>query len=231
MLRPIAKSNIYEAVIQQIRTGIEDGSWPPGSRLPSERDLAQVLNVGRTSVREALRALQAMDLIEVRPGEGTFVRQRALPLAEERIRSLLEDKAIAELYEVRDMLESQTAALAAERATTEDIRAMEAALAEATESVRTGRDCLEEDLAFHMAVARSADNEVVSQVLAMLWDRLRPAIEQFLQVPGRPQRALAEHRTVLEAIRSGDVAATRECMLRHLHSRFSEPTGSAPETE
>ena len=181
VLKPIEKTNVYEETVRQLRARLEDGTWPPGSRLPSERDLAQGLNVGRSSVREALRMLQALDLVEIRPGEGTFVKLKAAPLAEAKLRSLLQDKEVAQLYEVRELLELQTVTLAVERATPEDISAMESAVNRMADALQAGRTCIDEDLEFHLALARAADNEVLSQILEMLWDKLRPAVELFFQ--------------------------------------------------
>ncbi len=226
VLRAIEKTNVYEETVRQLRASVEDGTWPPGSRLPSERDLAQMLNVGRTSVREALRMLQALDLVEIRPGEGTFVKAKAAPLAEEKLRALLQDKEVAQLYEVRELLELQTAALAVERATTEDIAAMESAVNRMADALKAGRTSIDEDIEFHLALAGAADNQVLSQILEMLCDKLRPAIELLFQVSGRPERSVAEHRAILAAIKEGEPAKSQELMRVHLLSRFTEPSGA-----
>jgi len=223
VIEPINRTNLYQEAAQRIQAQIESGSWPPGTRLPSERELARALNVGRSSVREALRVLQANDLIEIRPGEGTFVKQTGSPLSEGRLRSLLHDKEIADLYEAREILDMQSVALAAERATAEDIRAIESALECMVEGIQAGRSCVEEDFEFHMALTRAADNPVLAQIQELLLRRVEPAVEQFLQVPGRLARSLAEHRAILEAIRVGDATASRQLMHTHLQSRFTDP--------
>lgn len=223
VLKPIEKTHVYEETVRQLEANLEDGAWPPGSRLPSERELAQVLNVGRTSVREALRMLQALDLVEIRPGEGTFVKAKAAPLAEAKLQSLLQNREVVQLYEVRELLELQTAALAVERATPEDIAAIESAVDRMADALKAGQTCLDEDLEFHLALARASDNQVLSQILEMLCDKLRPAIDLLFQVPGRPGRSVTEHRVILAAIKEGDSAKSQELMRVHLHSRFTEP--------
>jgi GntR family transcriptional regulator, transcriptional repressor for pyruvate dehydrogenase complex len=224
MLKPIVKTNVYTEAADQLVAAIESKQWPPGSRLPSERALAQMLGVGRTSVREALRVLQVMDLIDIRPGEGTFVREKALPLAEMKLRPLLQDKEVGDLYEIRELLEVQTAALAVERATPEDIEAMERILTRMAERIEASESCVNEDYEFHMTLVRAVDNQILVQILEMVWDRLRPIVERLFQVSGRAERTLAEHRAILEAIKNDDAALSRIRMLEHLHSRFTDPT-------
>jgi GntR family transcriptional repressor for pyruvate dehydrogenase complex len=223
MIEPITRTSLYQEAAERIQAHIQSAAWPPGSRIPSERELAKALNIGRSSIREALRVLQANDLIEIRPGEGTFVKQRGSPLSGERLRSLLYDRDIADLYEARELLDVQIAALAAQRATAEDIRAIETTLERMAEGIEQGRCCVQEDFEFHMALTEAADNPVLAQIQELLLKRVEPAVRQFLQVPGRLERSLAEHRAVLEAIRVGDAVASRQLMHTHLQSRFTDP--------
>lgn len=227
MLKPISKASLYDEAARQLQAGIEAGTWPPGTRLPSERELAQMLGIGRSSVREAMRVLEAMDLIDIRPGEGTFVRPERHPLADAGVRALLQEEHVAEAYEVRELLETQVVALAVERATPDDLRAMESALDRMATKIETGGTGVEEDRDFHTALAGVVDNQVLLQIHQMLWEKLRPAIEQSFQVPGRAERALAEHRGILEAIKSRDPAGARDQVLKHLHSRFTDPMAPA----
>jgi GntR family transcriptional repressor for pyruvate dehydrogenase complex len=227
VLKRIAKNSLYEAAARQLQAAIEAGTWAPGARLPSERELAQMLDIGRSSVREALRVLETMDLVEIRPGEGTFVCQERHPLADTGLRALLQEDHIAQAYEVRELLDTQIAIMAVERATAEDLRAMESALDRMAVRVEAGQGGVDEDYDFHTALARVTDNEVLLQFHDMLWETLRPAIERSFSVPGRPARALAEHRDILRAIENRDPVAAREQILRHLHSRFTNPLASA----
>jgi GntR family transcriptional repressor for pyruvate dehydrogenase complex len=223
VIEPINRMNLYQEAAQRIQAQIESGTWAPGSRLPSERELAKALNVGRSSVREALRVLQASDLIEIQPGEGTFVKHKGSPLNEDRLRSLLQDKEIADLYEVRELIDVQAAALAAERATNEDLQAIESALDCMAEGIQAGRPCVQEDFEFHMALTHATDNQVLVQMQALLLKRVEPAVEQFLSVPGRLEQSLIEHRALLDAIKKGNASASRELMHAHLQSRFTNP--------
>lgn len=227
VLKPISKASLYDEAARQLQAAIEAGTWPPGTRLPSERELAQMLGIGRSSVREAMRMLEAIDLVEIRPGEGTFVRRERRPLADAGVRALLQEEHVAEAYEVRELLDTQVVALAVERATPEDLRAMESALDRMAAQIKIGRTGIEEDHDFHTALTRVVDNQLLLQLHEMLWEKLRPAIEQSFQVPGRAERALAEHRAILEAVKTRDATAAREHALKHLLSRFTDPAAPA----
>ena len=114
VLKPISKASLYEEAARQLQSAIEAGQWPPGTRMPSERELAQMLGIGRSSLREAMRVLEAMDLVEIRPGEGTFVRPERHPITDPSVRALLQDERVADAYEVRELLDMQIVTLAVE---------------------------------------------------------------------------------------------------------------------
>src|SRR2546430_9607739 len=126
-IAPIKSTRISEAIVRQVKAMIAEGRLKSGDQLPPERDLAQKFVVSRTSVREALRALESLGLIEIRPGEGTFVRGVSVesliePLA---LAMLSHREAIGELFEARRLLDPAIAALAARRATPEELAEME----------------------------------------------------------------------------------------------------------
>src|SRR5215813_8997128 len=126
-LGPIKSTRIYEEIVRQVKQLIAEGRLKSGDQLPPERDLAEKFLVSRTSVREALRALESVGLIEIRPGEGTFVREVSVDaLVEPLALVLLSQRAmIEELFEARRLLEPAIAGLAARRATKEEIQEMD----------------------------------------------------------------------------------------------------------
>src|SRR5512132_646502 len=157
-LEPVKSIRIYEDIVRQVKALIADGRLTSGDRLPPERELAERFRVSRTSVREALRSLQSRGLIEIRAGEGAFVRAvpgeaRSEPLA---LGILPHREAVGELFEARRILEPAIAALAARRATPEDIAEMARILEEQAKEVAQGRTGLIQDAAFHGAMAASA---------------------------------------------------------------------------
>jgi GntR family transcriptional repressor for pyruvate dehydrogenase complex len=231
MLRPIDRIRVYEAAVQQIRTHIESGEWPAGMQLPSERELADQLGIGRPSVREALRILEALDLIEIRLGQGSFVKQRSPRSQHVRLlQSMLqEDAHVVELLEVREILEPQIASLAAQCATDEDIATMEDVVRRMEAALAQGATGVEENIEFHLALTQAVGNSVLYQVHQMLLQLSRDPVARFFQVPGRMRRSLQEHRQVLEAIRGRDPQRAYQAMLGHLRARFATPNSVAPE--
>jgi DNA-binding FadR family transcriptional regulator len=201
----------YEQVADLLAADIRAGRLAPGERLPSERDLARRLEVGRASVREAIAALQVSGLVETRPGSGTFVA--ATP---EEVREV-HDSSPSDLLEARAMFEPQVARLAAQRGRPdEEIEALLAAMEDATGDV--WNDC---DRRFHQRIAALTGNPVVldlaDRIAAVmdepLWQRLR---DDSIAVPGRTTLHLAEHRMIYEAIAEGDADAAELYASQHI---------------
>ena len=154
-LEPVKSVRIYEDIVRQVRALIADGHLKSGDRLPPERDLADRFRVSRTSVREALRSLQARGLIEIRAGEGAFVRDVSVEALVEPLALVILPyrEAVGELFEARHLLEPAIAALAARRATREELAEMERILAEQAREVAHGRTGMAQDSALHAAIA------------------------------------------------------------------------------
>src|SRR5438132_10883587 len=150
-LAPIKSTRIYEEIVRQIKGLISEGRLKSGDQLPAERDLAEKFLVRRTSVREALRALESVGLIEIRPGEGTFVREISVDALVEPLALVMlsQREALGELFEARRLIEPAIAELAATRATPEEIQEMERILEEQAKEVGRGRTGLAQDAQFH----------------------------------------------------------------------------------
>ncbi|HXB55072.1 MAG TPA: FadR/GntR family transcriptional regulator [Vicinamibacteria bacterium] len=217
-VEPINSPRIYEEIVRQIRTLISEGKLKSGDRLPPERDLAERFRVSRASVREALRSLESMGLIEIRLGEGTFVREISVdsliePLA---LVILTQREAVGELFEARRLLEPPIAGLAARRSTKEEIQEMERILEEQGKEVAAGGTGLAQDAAFHAAIASSTNNRAITRIVHAVIDLLTQSREESLQIAGRPTRSHEDHLRILEAIRGRRSAAARRAMLDHV---------------
>jgi GntR family transcriptional repressor for pyruvate dehydrogenase complex len=225
MLRPIQKTKVYEAIVEQIREHIEGGIWPEGTQLPSERELAEQLNIGRPSVREALRVLEVMGLVEIRQGQGTFVAARSNQSRPMRLLEsmLQEDSHVVELLEVREFFEPQIAYLAAQSATEDDIRSMEDILQRMETVIATGETGVDENIEFHLALTEAVGNRVLLQVHQLLLHLSRDPVERFFQVPGRLFKSLEGHYEVLRAIKERNPEQAQQRMLEHLRTRFAVP--------
>jgi GntR family transcriptional regulator, transcriptional repressor for pyruvate dehydrogenase complex len=217
-LAPIKSTRIYEEIVRQVKTMIAEGRLKGGDRLPPERDLAEKFVVSRTSVREALRALESLGLVEIRPGEGTFVREASIDTLVEPLALLMasQREAIGELFEARRLLEPSLAALAAGRATPEEIQEMERILEDQAREVAAGRTGLAQDAQFHAAIGAAAHNRAITRIAHAVMDLLTQSREDSLNTPGRPTRSHEDHRRVLAAVRALDAEAARRAMLEHI---------------
>jgi GntR family transcriptional repressor for pyruvate dehydrogenase complex len=217
-LRAVRKNRRYEQVAEQIHQLIARGVLKPGDRLPPERELAIKFGVGRGSIRDAIRTLEIMGVVEPRHGHGTVVRELSADSLVVPLASVLSYKRelVAELLDVRRMIEPALAARAAKNATPEEIARMQQILDRQREKMRSGQPTIEEDSEFHYAIAVAARNTVVLRVLDVLMDLLRESRTRSLQVPGRLERSIAGHRRVLRAIERRDSAAAEAAVQKHL---------------
>jgi GntR family transcriptional repressor for pyruvate dehydrogenase complex len=215
---PVKSTRIYEEIVRQIKAMIAEGRLKSGDRLPPERDLAEKFVVSRTSVREALRALETLGLVEIRPGEGTFVRSVSVEALVEPLAMIMasQREALGERFEARRLLEPAIAALAARRATPEEIQEMERILDQQAREIASGRTGLALDGEFHAAIAAAAHNRAISRLVHGIMDLLAQSREESLTTPGRPLRSHQDHRRVLEAIRQRDADGAERAMREHI---------------
>ena len=214
----VRKTRVFEDVARQIQRLIVDGVLKPGELLPPERQLAEQFGVSRNSVRDAIRALELTGLVVVRHGEGNVVADVSADLLMAPIATLLlrKRKLVAELLDVRRMLEPPLAARAAVHATDEEIAHLEEILRRQREKTDRGESTVEEDSQFHYAVALAAGNSVVQRLLDLLMDLLRETRARSLQVAGRLERSLEGHRRVLDAIERRDPEEAERAVRQHL---------------
>jgi len=213
----IRKNKVYEEVAKQIERLILK-KLKPGDKLPSERELAEMLQVSRSSIRDAIRSLELVGVVEPRQGAGTIVREPSGTAKVSPFANALERRReqVTELLDFRKMLEPPLAARAATRASDEEISEMEDILKRQEEKQVTGEAAIAEDAEFHYSIALASGNTVVLKVIDTLMDLLRDTRERSLQVDGRAQKSLAGHRRILAAIKRHDTEAANSAMRRHI---------------
>jgi GntR family transcriptional repressor for pyruvate dehydrogenase complex len=214
----VRKVRRYEQVADQIRRLISDGTLKTGDLLPPERELAVRLGVGRSSVRDAVRTLEVMGILEPRQGHGTVVRDPSADSLVVPLASVLTRKRemVVELLDVRRIIEPALGARAARNATDDEIAELEEILRRQERKMRRGEPAIEEDSQFHYALALAAGNSVLQRVLDVLMDLLRESRARSLQVPGRLERSYAGHRRILRAIKRRDAKAAEKAVKQHL---------------
>jgi len=213
----IRRNKVYEEVARQIQNHIVE-HLKPGDVLPPERELAQMFGVSRGSVRDAIRSLELIGLLEPQQGRGTVVCEPSAdalvgPLAAVLIQK---QKLVAELLDVRKIIEPALARRAAQHATAAQIGEMEEILERHGEKVRRGEMAIEEDSEFHYRIALAADNSVILRIVDVLMDMLRTTRQRSLQTSGRAQKSLASHQRILAALKRHDPVASEAAMVRHL---------------
>ena len=234
-LHTIAPRRLYRQIADQLRMLIERGEFAVGTRLPPERDLAVQLGVSRPSVREALIALEVEGLVEVRMGSGIYVRQGEPDSA----RQAVTGEGPLETIRARQLIESELAATAARTMKKAQIGGLRDAIRMMEDESSAGQMPSRGDRLFHTRIAEASENSVLLRVVTELFDeRHNPMFEQLgshFETARSWAAAIAEHRTVVDAIAARSPDAARMAMAHHLassHDRFtanwtSEPQSSA----
>lgn len=220
-LKPVSRVTLGEQVAAQLGEQISKGRWGPGDRLPSEADLCTALGIGRSTLREALKSLAFVGLVQMRPGEGTYVVDGTERLVE-RLNArgrLKTEKELEDVGEARLILETELAALAAERLEPADLKNLEDILARMERSLHAGgRDYAELDVDFHLAVAKCSKNRLLHELLVPIRETLQEFIAKSQELPGIKQSAHDHHAKIVTAIRQRNPDKARRAMRAHLQT-------------
>jgi GntR family transcriptional regulator, transcriptional repressor for pyruvate dehydrogenase complex len=217
---PIQRDSPVSQVARRLLDEVMEGGHHPGSRLPSERRLAEGLGVGRSAIREAIAVLEVLGIVEVRVGSGTYVRGTISDLLPQAIDwgLLLGERQTRDLVETRQHLEAVTARLAAERATDTDVVLLHHRLDRMRETAESVAEFIEADVEFHLEVARITGNTVLRDILHSVRALLRVWIQRAVGADGDTAATLAEHVAVFEAIERKDPDAAAREMWTHMES-------------
>lgn len=223
MFEPIKRKRLYVEIMDQLQQLINKGELKPGDKLMSERELAEKFQVSRSSVREAFSALELMGILESRPGEGTFIS--TVSSAEETVRPLtlmmiLERDAAMDLLEIRRILEGESAYLAAERASGENLEKIQKHLAVMEEDLEKGNLGEEADAAFHVALCEAAGNRVLLNLMSNVSDLLVHTMKlsrekMFAKLENR-EKLQQQHRDICKAVLERHPEQARKAMHEHL---------------
>lgn len=216
---PIKRLTLPDKIIEQIKNTIIEGSLKPGDKLPSERELAERFSVGRTTVREALKALSYTRVIK-KVREGTIVNRNISNFFIDSLTEMLILKHLdfEDLFETRKILEVKLAGFAAQRATTEDIEIIEKILKEMNEKVNYDPyEFVTEDIKFHESIAEAAQNRVLYEIFIAVRLLLRKAQEEVVKYPGIMKRSLKYHQQIFEAIKKQNVLKAERDMFAHIN--------------
>jgi GntR family transcriptional repressor for pyruvate dehydrogenase complex len=214
------KKRLYQNIVGEILQLIEKGSFPPGSRLPGERELAEQFDVSRVTIREAEIALEALGHIAIRTGSGAYVMKRSIAAT-----GSLPDVTAFDLTAARAVIEAEAAALAAAHINDAGVAELQALIdAMATASPNGSDEGEEIDRQFHLAIARLSGNPVIEFTIQSLW-RIRNELPEVRKVYASvcvkdAKVRTDEHATIMEALRERDPVAARSAMREHFKRLF-----------
>ncbi len=220
-LTPINKTRLYQEAVWRIKELIAEGYYKPGSKLPSNRELAKRLSVSRAVISEALTILNVMGLIDIKPGSGTYVADLTNNgVKAELLDYILSTKKwmIEDLTELRLIIEPDIARLAAERREDKDIQKMKDIIEQMKRKVEAGELGVDESMNFHLYLVRTAQNEIILRIMLLLQILLKQSREESLLRKERPQKAIREHEKILDAVIKRDGKEAQRMMELHLQN-------------
>ncbi|WP_088103806.1 FadR/GntR family transcriptional regulator [Halalkalibacter urbisdiaboli] len=213
----------YLEIINEINQIVHDDKLTSGDKLPSERELSDRLQVGRSSVREALRALELLDLIETRRGEGTYIK----PIGSYRLVNVIlsfllkDDEARKDLAETRRIVELEALRLACERITIPTLETLFLLINQSKDEWENGDIPFEEDYMFHKTIVEASQNRLLLNLWISLVEYNKVALKESLEREGRPELSIREHEEIVYAIQRKEREAAVSSMRKHLeNSRF-----------
>src|SRR5437773_558788 len=217
-IQPIKKTRVAEEIADRIRVLMLDGTLPPDRPLPGERLLAVRFGVSRGSIRDALRLLETIGLLETRHGQGTFPRELDVNRLVAPLASVLTYRHDLrdELLDVRRMFEPAVARAAALRVTEDDLADLQRIVETQRRKLKAGRSAIVEDTAFHAVLARATRNRAVMRIMETLNNLLIESRTLTLKQKGRPERSIQGHEAVVAALRRRDPDAAARAMHTHI---------------
>ncbi|RXI98532.1 FadR family transcriptional regulator [Anaerobacillus alkaliphilus] len=217
------QDKVYIEIIRELNHIIQEDHLSTGDKLPSERELSERLNVGRSSVREALRSLELLDLIETRRGEGTFIKSIGGHRLVEILASffLREKKARNDLAETRKIVEIEALRLACDRIDENQLSKLENLITQSKHSWENGNFPVEEDYLFHKTIVESCQNRLLLNIWISLVEYSKVALRESLSREGRPEQSIMEHEKIFLALNARNVELAIAALKNHLeNSRF-----------
>ncbi len=214
----IKKSALSEDIVQRLLTLIRERELHPGEKLPPERELASLMGVSRPSLREALRALSIMNVLEIRQGDGAYVSslEPNLLMAHLDFVFALTDSTFLELFEARKVLEPGIAAMAATRINADELERMEACHRQSLDQIDDHAEFVAADIALHDLIAQAAKNSILERFMAGIRQLGQVSRQRTVERPGVPRQSVQDHRAIIDALHKRDPQAASQAMLHHL---------------
>lgn len=217
-IQPLKREPLNVEIARKLLDYLLSGSLKPGQRIPSERQLMQAMGVSRSAVREANKSLSLLGLLEIRQGDGTYLRNSGYSLLPQVIDwgLLLEDPYVIDLMEARKYIEIVTAGLAAENRSEKDLEDLRAIIQTMSDSANDIERYVDADTKFHLRLAKAAGNSVFENLLSNFRSLLLVWAKKILEAAGETETSLAMHTPILEAVEQKDSEAASQAMVAHM---------------
>jgi GntR family transcriptional repressor for pyruvate dehydrogenase complex len=219
-MAPIDRAGITELVVERIKELLARGELRAGSRLPPERELAEMLNISRPSLRTALKALSVMGIIRAKPGAGTYIAESLPEVFTEPMHfmTLINNTSVEELFEARRIIEAGLAELAAERASADDVQLLNKEIGGMRETIDDPENFLKHDVRFHQVMAHAANNKLMSGVMDTIAQLLFHIRRQTIAHASDLEEAIEWHQKIVDAIRKHEPRRAKDMLSGHLRS-------------
>jgi GntR family transcriptional repressor for pyruvate dehydrogenase complex len=220
-LKPVTRQTLGQQVATQLAAMVTSGKWRPGERLPPEMELCKILHIGRSTLREALKSLAFVGMVQMRHGEGTFVGRETNHLLDRILAKGLirSEKAVADVCETRIILETELAALSAERITDSEVAGLKALVEGMGRHLEAQDSSFEDlDLEFHLQIAACSKNPVLQQLMNPIRDLVFEWIVKSQQFPGLRLNAHQQHQAILQTLAQRKPEKARKAMREHLQT-------------
>ncbi|MEJ7608733.1 MAG: FadR/GntR family transcriptional regulator [Bryobacteraceae bacterium] len=217
-LKPLPRTSLTTDICRRMIDHLVQGNWTEGDRIPPERELCRKLGVGRSSLREAMKALEIIGMIEMRAGEGTFICKRSDFLARPLLWAIAGSGVMEanELIEARKLIEVELAGLAADRATPDDLQQVGVHLDAMETSLDDSVAFMEADIAFHLAIGEAGHNRVLLNSLHLILNLMHQWVRTALEQKAVAATALEQHRAIFLAVAKRCPERARDSMRAHL---------------
>ncbi len=214
----ISKDALPKEITTRLLDMIREKALRPGDQLPPERELAAMMGVSRPSVREALRALALMNVLDIRQGSGTYVSSLDTGLLIEHLDFVfsLDDSTYLELFEARKVLEAGIVALAAKKVTDKEINTLQEIVTRSTEKINDLEAFLLNDRELHESITHVADNPILTRFMVSLSKLGLASRSRTVRIPGVAEQTIEDHQCIVAALRDRDPEQAKTAMLEHL---------------
>lgn len=208
---------LSEKVANNIKKMIIDHELKPGDKLANEIDLAEKLNVSRSTIREAIKILISMNILEIRRGKGTFVCEKPGIAADPLGVTFMNKKdLLLYLFETRLIIEPEMAALAAERASQKNLDRLQTVFQKMKEEILQGKDHTETDISFHNIIAKSTQNPIIQRIVPIINDSIKEGYQETKDIPESGEKVIIYHEKVLKAILQKSPQQAKHYMREHI---------------